>query len=434
MNSFNQFNDLEINNFFKDIRFIGDENTKGAIKINGQNIKYQSKLLNIGDIAVLFGVNSEELTSWIKTHAKYFDTLFHKEELEIRLRNEEKYKEEYQKLKSKCGENKKELRDESTKLKKSLGLAEKFNSVVDSLKQPKFMDPRLIIPSIAFMNKDFNNWLTYVVIGGMCFDDKEVNICSFIEHFMKHKSESMTKIQKEFIKNKANNTEVNKNKQSKASTPKDNDKTMIIIIPASKTKLPYINIKLTNKINKEESNQETKEKSKDYIDQVHIGNCEKPLDYVEKYLKEKCKFTDDDVNKNGGMKLSLSNSFTKELYEKHKNEIVEYIKTSYQKFIDAKNLESTAKTGTSTKETKVEKLKPLSEDAENKTKKENKKETKTEDKKKTKQEDKKEMKSEDKKKSKKEIKQVIKPVSEDSEDDSISSDFGDSYENSESED
>ena len=39
------------------------------------------------------------------------DTLFHKEELEIRLKNEEKYKEEYQKLKSKCGENKKELRD-----------------------------------------------------------------------------------------------------------------------------------------------------------------------------------------------------------------------------------------------------------------------------------------------------------------------------------
>ena len=45
-----------------------------------------------------------------------------------------------------------------------------------------------------------------------------------------------------------------------------------------------------------------------------------------------------------------------------------------------------------------------------------------------------ETKQEDKKKSKKEIKQVIKPVSEDSEDDSISSDFGDSCENSESED
>lgn len=360
MNAFTQFNTNEINNFFRDVRFIGhEEKAIGSIKINGQNIKYQSKLLNIDDIANLFEINPEILKKWVKTNAKQYNTMFYKEEYEKRADAESKYKDEYKKIKETL--QKEEYRKKSIELKKKYHLDEKVNSVVDSHAQPTFMDPRLIIPSISSLNVDFNNWITYIVIGGMCFVDKEINIFGFVEQFLTNKSKYMSKIQKEFEENKHKFNEELKSKPNKKQTNRCIDKSIVVTIPNCKTKLPNVIVKSSDKV-------EFKTKSNEYIDVIKIGAYDKILDYFQEYLKEKCKFEDDDFNKNGGMRLGLSNKFTNDLYKKNKDKIIEYIKSKATHIVQEVNEEklkqSVAKTGASQKsksKKQEEKLQPIDE-------------------------------------------------------------------------
>lgn len=360
MNAFTQFNTNEINNFFRDVRFIGhEEKAIGSIKINGQNIKYQSKLLNIDDIANLFEINPEILKKWVKTNAKQYNTMFYKEEYEKRADAESKYKDEYKKIKETL--QKEEYRKKSIELKKKYHLDEKVNSVVDSHAQPIFMDPRLIIPSISSLNVDFNNWITYIVIGGMCFVDKEINIFGFVEQFLTNKSKYMSKIQKEFEENKRKFNEELKSKPNKKQTNRCIDKSIVVTIPNCKTKLPNVIVKSSDKV-------EFKTKSNEYIDVIKIGAYDKILDYFQEYLKEKCKFEDDDFNKNGGMRLGLSNKFTNDLYKKNKDKIIDYIKSKathiVQEVNEEKPKQSVAKTGASQKsksKKQEEKLQPIDE-------------------------------------------------------------------------
>ena len=367
MNAFTQFNTNEINNFFRDVRFIGhEEKAIGSIKINGQNIKYQSKLLNIDDIANLFEINPEILKKWVKANAKQYNTMFYKEEYEKRAESESQYKEEYNKSKETLPKD--EHRKKSIELKKKYHLVEKVNSVVDSHTQPSFMDPRLIIPSISSLNADFNNWITYIVIGGMCFTNKEINIFGFVEQFLANKSKYMSKIQKEFEENKHKFNEELKNKPSKKQTNKCIDKSIVVTIPNCKTKLPNVIVKSSDKV-------ELKSKSNEFVDVIKIGAYDKILDYFQEYLKEKCKFDDDDFNKNGGMRLGLSNKFTGKLYKENKDKIVDYIKSKATQIVvqevkeEKTPKQSVAKTGAAQKSKSKKQEEKLQQIVESKSKK-----------------------------------------------------------------
>lgn len=351
MKAFTQFNDSEINNFFKDVRFIGhEEKLIGSIRINGQNIKYQSKLLNIEDIANLFEINPEILKKWVKTNAKYYNTLFYKEEYEKRIVSESKYKEEYNKIKETLPKD--QYKKANNDLKKKYHLDDKINSVVNSQAQPTFMDPRLIIPSMSSLSVDFNNWITYVVIGGMCFSDNEINIFGFIDYFLKHKAKHISNIQKEFEENKHKFNDELKSKPVKKQINKSIEKSIIVTIPNCKTKLPNVIVKASDKI-------EIKKKSdEEIIDVINIGAYDKILDFFQNYLKDNCKFDDDDFNKNGGMRLGLSNKFTTKLYENHKNKIVEYIKTNAEKINKPENKEEKQQTRSVVKTGVTQKAKP----------------------------------------------------------------------------
>lgn len=344
MNHFNNFIQLDINNFFNDIRFIGDKET-GTIRICGQNIKIERNLLNIENIAALFEINPETLRQWIKTNKKHYLYLFDPEEYKQREEKEKKFKVEYQKIKeevekefatkekeSKKENNEKEnvqtktqvLKKRSDQLKKDLGLNKKIDNIVDKDTLPNFMNPRLIIPAMSSLNSEFNLWLTMTVIGGMCFDDKSNNIFGFIEQFLKNKNKYIADIQREFRNNESKYAEEKKKEKEKArnSSSKSSNKSIVVVIPQTKTKLPYASTIMSEKASK----LLTDSKKEEFIDITEIGNYKKMMEAFRKYLIEECKFEEDEVSKTNVTKLQLSAKFTQEFYKKHKDRLIEYIK------------------------------------------------------------------------------------------------------------
>lgn len=372
MNHFNNFIQTDINNFFSDIRFTGDKET-GTIRICGQNIKIERNLLNIENIAALFDVNPETLKQWIKTNKKHYLQLFNPEEYKQREEKEKQYKEEYQKLKiqiekefevnekelKKAGEEKSQTKTQTLKkkadeLKKSLGLDKKMENVVDKDAIPNFMDPRLIIPAISSLNSEFNHWLTMTVIGGMCFEDKSNNIFGFIEQFLKNKNKYISDIQREFKNNESKYIEEKKKEKENArkKASKSTNKSIVVVIPQSKTKLPYASTVMSEKASKLEADS----KKEEYIDITEIGNYKKMMEAFRKYLIVECKFAEDEVGKANEMKLQLSAKFTQKFYKEHKDKLIEYIKNNS---IDGtittpKQTKNVAKTGVEQKPFKEE--------------------------------------------------------------------------------
>lgn len=345
MNQIYKYTKNEINHFFNDIRFMGDEKT-GSIRICNQNIKIERNLLNIESIAALFEVNPENLRQWIKTNKKHYLHLFNPEEYKKREEAEKKYKEEYKKIKEQVDKEfelkeqkteKKDKEDEKTQtktqvlkkradqLKKDLGLDTKLDNIVDKDTLPNFMDPRLIIPAISSLNDKFNHWFTMTVIGGMCFDNTSVNIFSFANQFKDNTSEYMSAIQKEFENNKpkyaAEKKKERENVRNKAS--KAVDKSIVVVIPLSKTKLPYASTVMSEKASKYKTDLKN-----DFVDIIPIGNYKKMMEAFKKYLIEECKFAEDEVGKANEMKLQLSAKFTQEFYKSHKDKLIEYIKNN----------------------------------------------------------------------------------------------------------
>lgn len=312
------FDKYDLFNYFKDARFEGDNKGNGTIRINGTRVRIEDSKVCVNDIAHAFEVSVNGLIDWIKVNKKYLDKVFYaeacKKEEENRKMREEKIKDLEEEYSDKtCEEYKKQKREISKKYPTRSESIAKVNNT--------YLDIRVVIPAIASLNPQFANWLSFGVLYNLVLDpkDEQYNIFKFVSAVDAKKGIYIEKLKEEFEENKSEYIEQNKVK--KGGKPKEvTEKSMIVLIPSNKTKNPSISFMNTAKV-------VNKKNDKDFVDIVNLGKIEKPSDFIYEYLTKTTKtINEDEIEKSGGMRISLSKSFTEKSYSKIKDKLLKAVK------------------------------------------------------------------------------------------------------------
>ena len=304
--------DITIVNNINNVRTKKDNSNNGSIEINGIEIKIENGKLSIADIAHVYNVDRDELSKWISIHKKNLDKVFYKD---MQIEKEEKAKIKKEKIEEldKDAEDYEEKKKEIVK-KYAIKNVNAY-SVAD--KTNKFIDPRVVLIAVSSIKPEFANWLTENILCNMA-SYKFDNALSIISFFNKVKSNEQILITE--LSNKCKTiTKEEKTKQTTKSSKKVANKSMIVLIPSSKTQMPTIEFISTDKADKKEPKQGV------YMDKVDIKNLNKAAEELEKIIIEVCELPKDEVEKPTMMKIRLTKQFTQELYENCKDDIIKAI-------------------------------------------------------------------------------------------------------------